>query len=308
MDPLWLEAVVLLTTGSSTCTGTIVEPSGTVLTAYHCVASGLRPRVQTHDGRTFRGRTLAADPERDLALVEVAALGPDAPTLPLATDDPALGAPLWAIGHPFAPAAEGSLRGTLRWSVSRGITSAVGDLFLQTDAALNPGNSGGPLLDESGHVVGVVSRKLQADNVAFATRAPFAAALLRERTRPPLLGGSYGIGAVLAPMHDHRYAIGAELSVVAKERVWLRADVGGAIGGDPTPLLKLGLGVRQRVGTGPLSTAIDVGAATLLTDPADVELAGRFTLAGVGLGAMWAPTSGAYGVELAASLPFHGVW
>ncbi len=308
MDPAWLQAVVLLTTGGSSCTGTVVTPEGTVLTAYHCVASGLRPIVELHDGRSFRGRTVAADPADDLALVEVPGLGPNAAMLPLAEADPAQGSTVWAIGHPFASAAEGLLAGTLRWSVTRGVVSAVGDTYLQTDAALNPGNSGGPLVDESGRLVAVVSRKLQADNVAFGTRSPLAAALLASRTPMPVLGGTYAVGLALEPLRSHRYGVGGEFNLVARERGWLRVDVGGALGEEPELLLKVGLGVRQRFGTGPLSTTLDLGVASLVTHVTDPEVDARLTLGGVGVGAMWAPISGEVGVELAASLPFHGVW
>ncbi len=308
MDPAWLDAVVLMTTGQHVCTGSIVEPSGTVLTAYHCVATGLRPRVQTHDGRELVGRLVAANVALDLALVEVPALGPAAPTLTLATADPAQGAELWAIGHPFASAASGALAGTLLWSVSRGVVSAVGDSFVQTDAALNPGNSGGPLLDAEGRLVGVVSRKLSADNISFATRVSYASALLADRARPPALGGGWGLAAVLTPTHDAGYALGAEFELVARERVWSRLQVGGVLGESPVPHAKLALGLRQRLGHGPLSTAFDLGGAITVAEPLDPEVNARLTAVGVGLGALWAPVSGAWGVELAATLPFHGVW
>ncbi len=308
MNPAWLDAVVLLTTGPSSCTGTIVEPSGTVLTAYHCVANGLRPEVELRDGRVLRGRTIAADPLHDLALVEVLEIGPDAAFLPLAAADPAQGSEVWALGHPFASAATGQLDGTLKWSVSRGVVSAVGSSFIQTDAALNPGNSGGPLINGAGELIGVVSRKLNADNLSFATRASFATALLVDRHKPPALGGTYAFAVALVPRHDHAYALAGEAGFVAKERGWLRVQVGGSLAEDPAPCVRAAAGFRQRIGGGPLSTALDVGAAWTLETPLDPELVGRLTLAGVGLGAMWVPTTGGFGVELSANLPFHGVW
>lgn len=308
MNPAWLDAVVLLTTGPSSCTGTIVEPSGTILTAYHCVANGLRSDVALHDGRVFRGRTIAADPLHDLALVEVPELGPDAIFLPISASDPAQASEVWAVGHPFASAATGPLEGTLKWSVTRGVVSAVGSTFIQTDAALNPGNSGGPLIGGAGEIIGVVSRKLNADNLSFATRSALAVELLRERTRPPVLGGTYGVAVALVPRQDHAYALAGELTLVAKERGWLRLQVGGSLADDPNPCARMGLGLRQRIGSGPLSTALDLGGAWTLEAPTNPEVVGRLTLAGVGLGGMWAPGTGVWGVELAANLPFHGVW
>lgn len=308
MNPAWLDAVVLLMTGPSSCTGTVIEPSGTILTAYHCVANGMRPDVELHDGRVFRGRTIAADPAHDLALIEVLELGPGAIFLPVAAEDLAQASEVWAVGHPFASASTGQLEGTLKWSVTRGVVSAVGSTFVQTDAALNPGNSGGPLISAAGEIIGVVSRKLNADNLSFATRSAIAVELLRERTRPPVLGGTYGVAVALVPRHDHAYALAGEVTVVAKERGWLRLQVGGSLADDPAPCVRTSAGLRQRIGGGPLSTSLDLGGAWTLEAPLDPEVVGRLTLAGVGLGAMWTPTTGGFGVELSANLPFHGVW
>ena len=308
MNPLWLDAVVLLTTGSSVCTGTVVRADGLVLTAYHCVATGLRPRVETHAGSTFPGRTVAVDARNDLALVEVPGLGPAAAVLPLASDDPPLGSPLWSIGHPFATAATGRFAGTLAWSVTRGVVSAVGETFVQTDAALNPGNSGGPLLNDAGELIGVVSRKLSGDNVAFATRAPFAAALIAAPPKPPPLGGTWGSALVLAPETGGAYALGGELDLVARERVWIRGSLGASLSKGPPLYGQLSAGLRQRIGSGPLSTAIDLGGALAGDSVLQPRVVGRLSLAGAGLGGEWAPVDGTWGVELAATLPLHGVW
>lgn len=308
MNPLWLDAVVLLTTGPSVCAGTLVDAEGSVLTAYHCVANGLASSVELHDGRVLRGRTVAADPAHDLAVVQLNEPPPDLASLPVADAPPDQGSEVWAIGHPFASAASGELEGTLVWSVSRGVISAVGSNFLQTDAALNPGNSGGPLIRADGQLVGVVSRKLAGDNVAFATHASFATAILRDRPRPVALGGTYGLAAALVPLHDGAYALTAEVGVVARERVWARLQVGGGLGSDPRLCVRPAVGLRQRLGGGPLSTALDLGAAWTPEAPTEPELVGRLTLAGVGLGGMWVPGADRWGVELSASLPFHGVW
>ncbi len=308
MDPSWLDAVVLLTVGGSSCSGTFVDPSGLVLTAYHCVANGAPVRVETHDGRRAVGRTLRADPAHDLALVEVTALGPAAPVLTLRVEDPALGERLWAIGHPYAAAANGPLTGTLRWSVSEGVASAVGATFLQTDAALNPGNSGGPLLDASGRILGVVSRKLAADNISFATRASLARSLVESGPPPALLGGTWNVGGLLAATRTQQVAGALEFSLVVRERVWARGAAGGTLVGDPRPHAALSLGLRQRVGTGPFSTAFDLGGAIDAAEPLDPSLVARVNLLSVGLGYRWAPASGAMGAELAFSLPLNGVW
>ena len=308
MDPAWLDAVVLLTIGGSTCSGTFVAPGGLVLTAYHCVATGVPVRVETRGGEQGRGRMVAADEGHDLALVEVPSLGPAAPVLALRVGDPALGEDLWALGHPFAGAASGPLEGTLRWSVTAGVVSAVGATFLQTDAALNPGNSGGPLVDTEGRVLGVVSRKLAADNISFATRALLAQALIDAPRKPALLGGTWSAAELLAATRTQQVAAAVELSLVARERVWGRVAAGGTLVGDPTPYASVALGFRQRLGTGPLSTTLDVGGALDAESPLDPSVVARVGLLGVGIGYRWAPASGEMGASLALTLPLHGVW
>ena len=81
----------------------------------------------------------------------------------------------------------------LQWSVSAGIVSNVGPRLIQTDAALNPGNSGGPAVDSEGRVIGIVSRKLSGDNVAFLSSVDNLHKLIQEPSKPALLGGQFSI-------------------------------------------------------------------------------------------------------------------
>lgn len=303
MNPAWLDAVVLLVTGPSSCTGVIVRDD-TVATAYHCVASGQRPRVELRDGTVLRGEMVAAAPGDDLALLRVEGL--PASRLELRPDDPAIGERVYALGHPYASAAAGKLTGTLRWSVSEGIVAAVGTTMVQTDAALNPGNSGGPLVDEEGRVVGIVSRKLAADNLSFATRSARLAALLAQPAAPALLGGTWGGGAALVP-HAVDYALLGEFTAVVRERVWMRVQVGGQLGAEPELVGRVSAGLRQRLGHGALSTAVDLGAG--LCTPEVPFLHARVTTSDVGLGVNVEPGTWDVGVELSVQLGFfHGVW
>ena len=100
-------------------------------------------------------KTVSAFPKSDVALLEVE-LPSGLEPLQICSDLPLPGTPVLALGHPLALLADKSwLRGTLRWSVSSGLVSAVGDTFIQTDASLNPGNSGGPIVDADGQIVGL---------------------------------------------------------------------------------------------------------------------------------------------------------
>lgn len=313
VDPAWLDALVLIVTGSSTCAGTLVDERGTVATAYHCVATGLRSELTTHEGAVVLAHTFAVDVDDDLALLAAPELA-GRPHLNIRGKPVLPGERVYGLGHPYAQAATGRLAGTLAFSVSEGIVSAVGDRVIQTDAGLNPGNSGGPLVDSQGEIAGVVSVKLAADNLSFATRASLLDELVVNPTLPPVLGGTWQAAFALVPLGGP-YALAGEVVLVAKERVYLRTQVGGSLAEFPRPLAKLGLGLRQRVGRGGLSTAFDLGSSILAmqSEAGEGQLSawidGRITLGGIGVGASVCPVDGNWGVELSVQVAaLHGVW
>jgi serine protease Do len=135
--------------------GFIIDPAGVIVTNYHVVQDAFEITVTTADGSTMPGRTLSASRSADIALVKVtprhrltAARWGDSDRLEV-------GDQVFAAGNPFG----------LGVSVSAGIVSALDrniqnspyDDYIQTDAAINHGNSGGPLFDTHGQVVGVDS-------------------------------------------------------------------------------------------------------------------------------------------------------
>ena len=132
--------------------GFIVSEDGLVLTNAHVVRDARQVVVRLADRREFSARVIGADPVTDVAVLRVSARG--LPTVRLG--DPRgleVGDPVLAIGAPYG----------LEHSATQGIVSAKGRSlpgdavvpFIQTDAAVNPGNSGGPLFDGSGAVVGI---------------------------------------------------------------------------------------------------------------------------------------------------------
>jgi serine protease Do len=129
-------------------TGFCISTKGHILTCSHVVAGDLI-QAQSALGETAEARILARDLVHDLAILECVALS----GIPLTFSDPtgiAEGQTVFALGHPLG----------LGFTVSRGIVSSVnrivrGVAFLQTDVPLNPGNSGGPIVNENGEVVGV---------------------------------------------------------------------------------------------------------------------------------------------------------
>ena len=139
-------------------TGVIVDESGKILTSLHVVEGSQTVKVRFYDGSEASARVAGTQPERDLALLEV-------PTLPQGVEPVILGGgvnpgdQVVAIGNPFG------LDGTLTMGVVSGLgrrfrvqsTGRELDNMIQFDAAVNPGNSGGPLIDMSGRVVGIVT-------------------------------------------------------------------------------------------------------------------------------------------------------
>ena len=135
--------------------GFIIDASGLVVTSHHVVKGADTVTVTLHDGRKLEARVAGADPKTDLALLEIEA-GEALPTVGFGDSDATrVGDWVVAVGSPFG------LGGT----VTAGIVSARGrdigsgpyDDYLQLDAPINRGNSGGPLFDRGGRVIGVNS-------------------------------------------------------------------------------------------------------------------------------------------------------
>ncbi len=139
--------------------GFVIKEDGTILTNHHIVAGAKRIEVTFADGTVSPAQVISAQPQRDLALLQPARIPEDLPAVTMAAAGQlAPGDWVIAVGFPFA----------MGLSVSAGIVSGLNRSFpipgrepleglIQFDAAVNPGNSGGPLLNQSGEVVGVVT-------------------------------------------------------------------------------------------------------------------------------------------------------
>lgn len=133
--------------------GFIIDASGLIITNNHVVGRASSVKVKLSDGRELRGSVLGRDPKTDLAVVRVAGGGALKAIRWGDSDGARVGESVFAVGSPFG----------LGNSVTAGIISARGreigagpyDDFLQVDAAINSGNSGGPLFDANGRVLGV---------------------------------------------------------------------------------------------------------------------------------------------------------
>lgn len=173
--------------------GFVIDRNGIILTNYHVIQNAERILVKFSNGRSLPGRALGIDPDTDIALVKVDAVG--LPVAPLGDSDSLrVGEWVCAIGNPLA----------YEHTVTVGVVSYLGrklfdtslDNYIQTDAAINFGNSGGPLINGSGEVVGINSAISQrASNIGFAVPINEATAILPQlKNQGRVLRGYMGVG------------------------------------------------------------------------------------------------------------------
>ncbi|MCR9163569.1 MAG: S1C family serine protease [Nannocystaceae bacterium] len=198
-----MDSVVNLESSQGLGAGVIVDPSGIVLTNYHVLAEALRPpptlfgtrlgampvlTARFADDHVVGASVLVADPDEDLAIVRLER--PEGETLPYAaaaigrSGELVVGQEVFAVGNPLG----------LRNTVSRGIVSALDrtgvladpqQAVLQLDASINVGNSGGPLFNLRGELVGIVTaRRQQAEGIAFALPMDHVRGFLEALTTP----------------------------------------------------------------------------------------------------------------------------
>lgn len=141
-------------------TGVVVTESGVIITNYHVVAGARRVEVRFHDGHTAEAALLQAVPEKDLAILQPKSIPDDLPPATLGSSrELAPGSEVVAVGFPFGigpSVTAGVVSGLDRQFVSPDDKQRL-DKLIQFDAAANPGNSGGPLVNMKGEVVGIVT-------------------------------------------------------------------------------------------------------------------------------------------------------
>ncbi len=152
-----LQSVLTIRAGGSVGSGVIISSDGWAITAGHVVSGLNEVVVRMQSGLELTAIVVRVDSQQDVALIRLPGRG--YPCLSVATEAaPGVGTDLFAVG---APTGE-----DLAFSVTKGVVSGLrewqGKRYIQTDAALNPGNSGGPLLSSDGTVVGIVSWKIAA--------------------------------------------------------------------------------------------------------------------------------------------------
>lgn len=188
--------------GEGEASGVIIAPDGYVLTNNHVVENAAEVQVGLMNGDLFKAEIVGTDPATDLAVVRAATNG-----LPIAelgdSDSLRVGQLVIAIGNPFG----------FQSTVSTGVISALGrtmrsqtgrliDSVIQTDVPLNPGNSGGPLVDSRGRVIGINTAIIRpAQGISLAIPVKTASWVVTELlTRGRIRRAYLGLGAQVRPI------------------------------------------------------------------------------------------------------------
>ncbi len=207
--------------GEGQGSGVIVDPAGYIVTNYHVVESVHSTEIQLSDGRRGVATVVGADP-----LVDLAVLKTEMDNLKAApwgdSDDLDVGEMVWALGSPFG----------LQKSITFGIVSAkerrgisgrqrqsIYQEFLQSDAAVNPGNSGGPLVNTEGEIVGIntaiVGRAYQG--ISFSIPSSIARSSYEQlRKEGWVTRGYLGVGPAKVPDR-----IARKLALERDQGVWV---------------------------------------------------------------------------------------
>jgi S1-C subfamily serine protease len=205
--------------GGASGSGFIISPDGLVLTNSHVVQGAARMHVILSDGRHPDAVLVGADPESDLALLRIYA-----PHLaPIRFADSArlrVGQLAIAIGNPYG--FEASVTAGVISALGRSLRSQTGRLMediIQTDAALNPGNSGGPLVNSRGEVIGVNTAVIRpAQGICFAIASNSAQVIAGWLVKEGRVRRSHiGVAGQTAPIHARlrrHYRLGQDRGVL----------------------------------------------------------------------------------------------
>jgi S1-C subfamily serine protease len=172
-----IKSVVTIRTDVAQGSGFIIADGGYVVTNAHVMEDATAAGIITYDGKTHTVSRIGENTNMDIILLKISDSSYD-PLILGDSDDIQIGEKVIAIGNPLG----------LQFSVSEGIVSAVnreGDNgiagYIQTDAALNSGNSGGPLIDVNGKVIGINNFKISdSENIGFALESNYIKSVVNE--------------------------------------------------------------------------------------------------------------------------------
>jgi S1-C subfamily serine protease len=262
---------MLATPAEGAGSGSVIDKQGHILTNYHVVEDADKVWVTLPGGKDpYEGEIVGQDPDNDIAVLKINAPPEELFPVPIGTSDNLrVGQRVYTLGNPFG--LEGTLTTGIISNLNRTLPSRNGrDMksIIQTDAAMNPGNSGGPLLDTGGRLIGM--------NVAIATKS----------------GQSAGLGfaipvnrirQVVPQLIEHGKVVRADIGIVAVKEMDKGLQIVDVNKGGPAQ--KAGLQgwkvVRKRVVRGPLAYDVernDTSGADIIVaiDGQPVESAATF--------------------------------
>ena len=159
-----IPTVVAITSAQGFGSGVIVDSDGYIITNKHVVANDVVYTIYLSNWDEYRGRVVSRHPTVDIAIVKIEPLEELHIAIPGYPEKLELGDEVFALGHPMG----------IPWTLTKGIVSAFRKTseyirYIQTDAPINQGNSGGPLMDEFGRVVGINTLSARgADGLSYA--------------------------------------------------------------------------------------------------------------------------------------------
>jgi S1-C subfamily serine protease len=177
-----VKAVVTVRTDMSQGTGFLITNNGYLVTNYHVMEGATAAAIYTYDGEQHSVTPIGYNPDLDIILLKISG---NYEKLRLEnSDDVSVGEKVIAIGNPLG----------LQFSVSQGIVSAIHregtnglSAYIQTDAALNPGNSGGPLINTNGKVIGINNFKIgSSESLGFALESNYIEDAVNEISQEAL--------------------------------------------------------------------------------------------------------------------------
>jgi serine protease Do len=183
-------ATALITTGAGHGTGIIIDEGNYVLTAYHVVEGHSRITIKHPSmGGAQYATVLSYDILSDIALLK-----PNQPILidnypEISTSEPIVGSTVTVIGYPIDPMPPSTLT---RGVISSTVSDQNGIKYIKLDAAVNPGNSGGPVFSERGNIIGlIVSKRMESEGEAWAVSSLTLSELIPQLKSTLRLPGRY---------------------------------------------------------------------------------------------------------------------
>lgn len=187
--------------------GIIVSADGYILTNTHVIDEGTRATVQLYDGSTYDAKLVGADSQSDVAILKIEKTGLQ-PAVFASSKDIRVGDAVCAIGNPLSPDYSLTMTSGIISATSREVSynGAVMNL-LQTDTSINEGNSGGPLFNERGQVIGITNMKIVSsfsniEGIGFAIPSDTLSSIVDALMADGAVYGRSTIGVTVGPISE----------------------------------------------------------------------------------------------------------